>query len=82
MRELAILLAEPGQLLALFLHQPALALRPLGTGVLDPEAERRGRQIQLAGDGAHGLAFVQDQPDRPFFELVRELPPDAPATTA
>jgi hypothetical protein len=50
--------------------------------MLDPEAQGRRRQVQLARDGADGLAFVEPQPNRTFFELVKELPPDAPARLA
>jgi hypothetical protein len=32
------------------------------------------REIQLAGDGADRLPFVEDQPDGPRLELVSELP--------
>ena len=40
--------------------------------------QRRRRQIELAGDRADRLAFVQDQPDGAGPELVRELPPYPP----
>ena len=58
------------------------ALRPLGLRLAHPEPQRRRGQIQLARDGAHRLAFVEDQPYGPVLELVRELPPDSPATPA
>ena len=65
--ELATLLPERRELFALFLHQPALALRPLGSYLPDPEAQRRCGQVQLTGDAPDGLAFIQDKPNRPFL---------------
>jgi hypothetical protein len=38
-----------------------------------PMAERRLRQVQLARHGPHGPTFVEDQPNGPGFELIREL---------
>jgi len=49
---------------------PDLALRPLGSRVLDPQPQRGRRQIELARDGADGLAFVEDQSNSTFFELI------------
>jgi hypothetical protein len=46
----------------------------LGLGFPDPVGERRLGQIQLAGDSADRLPFVEDQPNGPRFELVSELP--------
>lgn len=59
--QLTDLAAQPQQFLALFLHQPALALRALRARVFDPPGQGRCRQIQLAGHGTDGLAFVEDQ---------------------
>ena len=82
LRHDAQILAQPRQFLALFLHQPALAFRPLGSCLLDPEAEGRGRQVQLAGDGADRFALVEDQPYGAFLELFREPPAGSPAWLA
>jgi hypothetical protein len=59
-----------------------LALRPLCSRVSDPAAQGGRLQVELAGDGAHGLAFVEDQPNRRFLQVVIELPAGAPARLA
>ena len=53
---------------------PVLPVRPIGPGPLDPLAQRRLGQIEIAGDGADRLALVEDQADGAGFELVSELP--------
>jgi hypothetical protein len=47
--QLAILFPEPGQLLALFFHQPVLAFRPLGTGPAGPTDRARRPSGQARG---------------------------------
>ena len=48
---------------------PPPRIRP---GLLDPIAERRLRQIEIAGRRGHDLALVEDQPHRPGLEFVTE----------
>ena len=62
--------------------RPALALRALGLPRPDPAGERRGRQVQLACDRTYGPLLIQDQPYRPCFELLGELPPYPPPRVA
>jgi hypothetical protein len=53
-----ILFAEPRQLIALGRRQPGAALGSIGLRLLDPLAQRRRHQIQLAGDGGDAFALV------------------------
>ena len=53
--------AEPHQLLALGGRQAGAPLRAIRLRLLDPLAQRRLGQVELAGDGADALAFVEDQ---------------------
>jgi hypothetical protein len=41
--------------------------------------QRRFRQIESAGDGAHRLGVVQDEAHRLGFEVVVKVPARAPA---
>lgn len=75
--QLAIVAAELCQLLALHRRQARVALGPVRLRPLDSLGERRGRQIEVAGDGADGLAFIHDEPNRAGLELVREPPTEA-----
>jgi len=54
----AIVFAKTRQLRALLSRQPRPPLGPIRACVLNPQAQRRGRQIQLARDRADRLAFV------------------------
>jgi len=71
--QLTILLAEPGQFLALGGRQTGPAVRAIGAGALHPLASGRLGQVQVARDGADGLAFVEHQPDDAGLEFVSEL---------
>ena len=55
---------------------PVLPLRPVGARLLDPIAQRRRGQVELAGHRADRLALLQDQAHRAGLELLRELSPD------
>ena len=69
-------LRKPRQLLALRGGQGAgLARAAIGAGPLDPHAQGRLGEVQLAGHLAHALALVDHQPDGAGFELIREAPP-------
>ena len=59
--------------------RPGLALGAIGPRVLDPLAQRRLGQIEVAGDGADRLAFIEHQPDGAGLELVSELPARPPS---
>src|SRR5882672_12433461 len=64
------------QLLTFDRREPAgLPLRAVGAGSHDPDAQTRGGQIQIAGDGPYRLAFLQDEPDSPRPELLTEHSP-------
>ena len=60
-------LRESHQFLAVFLHEPALALRALGLPRPDPAGERGGRQVQLACDRTNRPLLIQDQSVRPLL---------------
>ena len=59
--------------------RPGLALRPIRAGLLDPVAERRLRQAQIARRGRDRLALIEDQSYRPRLVVIREAPPPPPA---
>ena len=59
---------------------PVRPLRAIGPRALHPLPERRFGQIEIAGDRADALAFVEDQPDRLGFEVVIEPPAWPPAS--
>ena len=48
-------------------------------GLLDPVAERRLRQAQIARRGRDRLALIEDQSYRPRLVVIREAPPRPPA---
>ena len=76
--QLPIVFPPPRQLLALHGREARLALRAIGAGLVDPESQRRRRQIQVARDGPDRLALLEDPADRLGLELIRELPARAP----
>jgi hypothetical protein len=47
-------------------------------GVVDPLPQCRRRQIQLSGDGSHGLPVVEDQADGLGSKLLAKLPARTP----
>jgi hypothetical protein len=51
---------------------------PVRAGALDPLAQRRCRQVEIAGGGANRLAFVKHQAHGAGFELVGELAARSP----
>lgn len=62
------------QLLPLGRRQPGPALRAIRAHPVDPNAERRGRQIQIAGHCADRLALVEHQAHGLSLEVVIEHP--------
>ena len=74
--QLAIVAADLRQPLARLRREARAALRPVGLCPLDPLGQRRGRQIEVAGDGAD-VASIQDEPSLAGLELAREPPLDA-----
>ena len=60
-----ILSAETGEFLTLGGGQAGLAFGAIRTRPIDPLAERRLRQIEVAGDAAHALALVEHEPGQP-----------------
>ena len=54
--------------------RPVLALRPIGPGALDPLAQRRLGQIEVARDGADVLPSSSTRRTACGLELVSELP--------
>jgi hypothetical protein len=75
--QLAIVLAKPCELGALVAGEPALAAIAIRACLLDPAAECRRRQVEIASDLRDGLAFIEDQAHCASLELIRELPPRA-----
>jgi hypothetical protein len=65
--------AQPRELLALGGRQTGLAAGAIGARAQDPQAERRRRQTQVAGDGTDRLAFGEHQTDRLGFELLIDV---------
>src|SRR5262249_6578268 len=74
-----ILFSESAELVTLHGREARLALGPIGAGPGDPGAQRRFRQIEIAGDRARRLAVVQDEAHRLGFEVVVKVPARAPA---
>jgi hypothetical protein len=75
--QLAILLAQLGEFVALGRGQPRAAAGAVGTGALHPLPEGGLGEVEVAGDRAHALALVQDQADGLGFEVVIEAAPGA-----
>src|SRR4029453_4185318 len=66
--------------LTLARRQPRATVGAVGARAVHPLAQRRLGQVEIAGDGAHGLAFVQYHPDCLGLEFVVESPARPPTS--
>jgi hypothetical protein len=71
--QLPILFPQPCELLALGGRQARATLGAIRLGSLHPLPQRRLRQIEIAGHGAHGLALFKHQANGAGLELLSEL---------